>query len=125
MENVLYESKTLKVIVEPFEIPWVKVFTVEPHKEFSECSLELRMEILNMLDIVEKEMIQYFNPDKINIASFGNYLPHVHFHIQARFQQDSYFPESTWGKKMRQSDLKLDLEQFYIFLKHQLERIVR
>ena len=26
-------------------------------------------------------MLNYFKADKINIASFGNYVPHVHFHL--------------------------------------------
>jgi diadenosine tetraphosphate (Ap4A) HIT family hydrolase len=39
--------------------------------------------------------------DKINIASFGNLLPQVHWHIMARFETDSYFPEPMWGQKQR------------------------
>jgi diadenosine tetraphosphate (Ap4A) HIT family hydrolase len=73
-----------------------------------------------MVDFLEKEMISYFHPDKINIASFGNYLPHVHFHIQARFKNDSFFPEPTWGKKMRISELCLPLDDFYEQLKEKL-----
>jgi len=58
-------------------------------------------------------MLEYFEPEKINIASFGNYVPHVHFHIQARFKNDNYFPEPTWGEKQRETDLKIkDFEQF-------------
>jgi hypothetical protein len=38
----------------------------------------------------------YFNADKIDIASFGNLLPQVHWHIMARFETDSYFPEPMW-----------------------------
>ena len=121
MENVIFQGESLRVEIEPFEIPWLKIFTVTPHKEFSECSLDLRIEIIQMLDVIEKEMIGFFNPDKINIASFGNYVPKVHFHIQARFKNDSYFPEPTWGKKMRDSDLKLDMNSFYEKLSYKLE----
>jgi diadenosine tetraphosphate (Ap4A) HIT family hydrolase len=121
MENILYKNQSLRVEIEPFEIPWLKIFTIEPYKEFSECSYPLRLEILKMLDFLEKEMIGYFNPDKINIASFGNYVPHVHFHIQARFKNDSFFPEPTWGKKMREGELSLNLDDFYKQLKEKLE----
>ena len=110
MENLIYQNKFIKVEIEEFEIPWLKVFTQEPIKEFSQCSAEVKLEIFRVLDIIEKEMLGYFKPDKINIASFGNYVPHVHFHIQARFKNDSYFPEPTWGKKQR--DAKLDLKDF-------------
>lgn len=120
MADILYQNELLRVEIEPFEIPWLKIFTIKPYKELSECSFELKIEILKMLDFLEKEMIGYFNPDKINIASFGNYLPHVHFHIQARFKNDSFFPEPTWGKKMRDSELSLPLDKFYQHLKEKL-----
>lgn len=114
MENIIYENELVKVEIEEFEIPWIKIFTQEPIKEFSFCSTELKMEILRVLDISEKLMLEYFNPDKINIASFGNYVPHVHFHVQARFKNDSFFPEPTWGKKQREANLNLkDFNEFY------------
>ena len=70
------------------------------------------------LDLIEKEMISYFKPEKINIASFGNYVPHVHFHVMARFKEDSYFPEPMWGKKQRDANLTLpSFEDFYEMIK--------
>lgn len=114
MENIIYQNELIKVEIEPHEIPWLKIFTQESIKEFSYCDNDTKMEILRALDIIEKEMLEYFNPDKINIASFGNYVPHVHFHVQARFKDDSFFPEPTWGKKQRESELKLkDFNNFY------------
>ena len=114
MNNLIYSNELIKVEIEPFEIPWLKIFTIEPTKEFSQCTQLTKLEILRVLDIIEKEMIEYFKCDKINIASFGNYVPHVHFHIQARFKNDSYFPEPTWGKKQRESEMKIkDITTFY------------
>jgi diadenosine tetraphosphate (Ap4A) HIT family hydrolase len=114
MENIIYANDLVRVEIEPFEIPWLKIFTQKDIKEFSQCDNETKMEILRCLDTCEKEMIKTFNPDKINIASFGNYVPHVHFHVQARFKDDSFFPEPTWGKKQRETDLKFEnLSHFY------------
>ena len=114
MDNIIYQNSLIKIEVEPFEIPWLKIITQESIKEFSQCNDKLKTEIFRVLDIIEKEMLSYFKPDKINIASFGNYVPHVHFHIQARFKDDSYFPEPTWGKKQRKSNLNFkDSNKFY------------
>jgi diadenosine tetraphosphate (Ap4A) HIT family hydrolase len=111
---LIYENNLIKVEIEEFEIPWLKIFTQKSIKEFSQCDQETKLEILRVLDIIEKEMLNYFKPDKINIASFGNYVPHVHFHIQARFQNDSFFPEPTWGKKQRDSTIeRKDFDNFY------------
>ena len=122
MENIIYQNSLIKIEIEPFEIPWLKIFTIEPLKEFSECSNEQKNEILDKLDFIEKEMIKFFLPDKINIASFGNYVPHVHFHIQARFKNDSFFPEPIWGKKQREAKLNLEMEEFYKILKNKLNK---
>lgn len=112
--SIIYENHLIKVEIENSEIPWLKIFTQESIKEFSQCNKETKEEIWKILDICEKEMIEYFNPEKINIASFGNYVPHVHFHIMARFKEDSYFPEPMWGKKQREANLNLpDFDVFF------------
>ena len=58
-------------------------------------------------------MRKFYTPTKINIASFANYVPRVHFHVMARFESDSFFPESMWGKKQREGELNLpDFAEF-------------
>ncbi len=122
-KKIIYQNDLIKIEIEPFEIPWLKIFTQKKIKEFSQCDIKTKDSILNALDVIEKEMLSYFNTTKINIASFGNYVPHVHFHIQARFENDSFFPEPTWGKKQR--DGKLDLPNFEIFYKNIIAILTR
>jgi diadenosine tetraphosphate (Ap4A) HIT family hydrolase len=102
MSLIIYENDLIKVEIEESEIPWLKVFTQESYKEFSQTPFEVKLEIFRALDIIEKEMLSFFKPKKINIASFGNYVPLVHWHIMARFDEDTYFPEPMWGKKQRE-----------------------
>ncbi len=111
--STIYENKNIRIETEESEIPWLKIFTQNAYKEMSEVPAEIKFEIYYLLDIIEKEMIAYYNPKKINIASFGNYMPHVHWHIMARFEKDSYFPEPMWGSKQREG--KLTLPDFDIF----------
>ena len=40
-------------------------------------------------------------PTKINLASLGNLVPHLHWHIVARFDWDSHFPQPVWGAAQR------------------------
>ena len=111
--SIIYENKNIKIEIEESEIPWLKIFTQDTYKEMSEVPAEIKFEIYDLLDIIEKEMIAYYNPKKINIASFGNYMPHVHWHIMARFEEDSFFPEPMWGTKQREGNLDLpDFEGF-------------
>jgi len=118
---LVYENELVKIEVETSEIPWLKIFTQKAHKEFSDCSSEEKLEIFRLLDIIEKEMLSFFEPRKINIASFGNYMPHVHWHIMARFETDSYFPEPMWGKVQREGSYELKcFEEFLELLKEKV-----
>lgn len=99
---MIYSNSLIYIERHDSDIPWLKIFTHSQHKEFSECSREEKEMIWECLDIIEKEMLRYFNPAKINIASFGNMLPRVHWHVMARFENDSYFPEPMWGAKQRE-----------------------
>ncbi|MDD2265988.1 HIT domain-containing protein [Sulfuricurvum sp.] len=99
---MIYSNPLIYIEIHDSEIPWLKVFTHTHHKEFSECTREEKESIWESLDIIERKMLAYFKPDKINIASFGNMLPRVHWHIMARYANDSYFPEPMWGVKQRE-----------------------
>ncbi|GIT97770.1 HIT family protein [Sulfurovum sp. TSL1] len=111
--SVIYENENIRIVIEESEIPWLKIFTQHTYKEMSEVPALIKHEIYDLLDRIEKEMLSYYKPKKINIASFGNYVPHVHWHIMARFEEDSFFPEPMWGTKQRESNLKLpDFESF-------------
>ncbi len=101
----IYENKNIRIEIEASEIPWLKIFAQIPCKEMSECDAATRQQIWLLLDLIEREMLRYFKPDKINIASFANYVPQVHWHIMARYKEDSYFPEPMWGKKQREANL--------------------
>ncbi len=119
--RTVYEDQDLRIEIEKSEIPWLKVFTVAPYREMSLVPRDLRHRIYALLEVIEEEMLAYYRPAKINIASFGNYLPHVHWHIMARFENDSYFPEPMWGSKQRES--RLELPPFEIFVDRLLSRL--
>ena len=119
---MIYSNSLITIELHEAEIPWLKIFTHTPHKEFSECLPNEKTMIWECLDIIEKEMLEYFKPDKINIASFGNMLPRVHWHIMARFNDDSYFPEPMWGVKQREGSAKIaPMEPFLDKLKIKLD----
>ena len=110
---MIYEDEMIYVEREEHEVPWVKVFTKAKFKELSDCDEATLAHLWRAVLQCEKSLREFYAPDKINIASFANYVPRVHFHIQARFKNDSFFPESVWGKKMRNG--KLDLPEFSEF----------
>jgi len=115
MQNmIIYEDFSLYVEKQESEIPWLKIFTKEPYKELSDVPIGLRKKLWQTYDLIEYEMIHYYNPDKINMASFANVLPRVHIHVMARFKNDSYFPEPMWGNKQREGKIKLPKEDEFL-----------
>ena len=110
---MIYEDEMIYVEREEHEVPWVKVFTKAKFKELSDCDEATLAHLWRAVLQCEKSLREFYAPDKINIASFANYVPRVHFHVQARFKNDSFFPESVWGTKMRNG--KLDLPEFSKF----------
>jgi len=119
--NEIYKNNLIRIELEESEVPWFKIFTQMEYKEFSECSSCEKREIWRVLDVIEIAMLEFFKPIKINIASFGNYMPHVHWHIMARFKEDSFFPEPIWGLKQREGTYLLkDIDKFIELLKKKL-----
>jgi len=118
---MIYQDKQIFIEVEKSEIPWLKIFPVKKYKELSDCDPKTRKRLLDTMLLIETKMIEYYQPKKVNIAMFGNYLPHLHIHVMARFEKDSYFPEPMWGTKQRQSNLDLpSFEEFIRIIKNLL-----
>jgi len=55
-----------------------------------------RQELMMVVFEVESVMRQVLSPNKINLASLGNQVPHLHWHVIARWHDDSTFPQSIW-----------------------------
>lgn len=122
---MIYEDEFIYIEKEEFEIPWIKIFSKTPYKELSDCDEQTLRAIFKAMMLSQKLMLKYFNPTKINIASFGNYLPHFHLHIQARFENDSFFPEPTWGKKQRDGSIEIkNFDEFAQALSSELTNII-
>jgi len=50
---------------------------------------------------VEDALRALVKPDKINLASLGNQVPHLHWHVIPRFADDAQFPDPVWAAKKR------------------------
>ncbi len=46
---------------------------------------------------VEQVMRDVLAPDKINLASLGNQVPHLHWHVIPRWRDDRHFPAPVWA----------------------------
>jgi diadenosine tetraphosphate (Ap4A) HIT family hydrolase len=61
-----------------------------------------RSHLMQTVAKVETLMRHALQPTKINLASLGNVVPHLHWHVIARFADDSHFPNPIWGQAVRE-----------------------
>ncbi|MBV7453327.1 HIT family protein [Acidovorax sp. sif1233] len=71
--------------------------------EFSDLAAAERAHCMEAVTVVEQALRQHLSPTKVNIAALGNMVPHLHWHVIARFDWDSHFPSPVWAAAQRPS----------------------
>jgi diadenosine tetraphosphate (Ap4A) HIT family hydrolase len=71
--------------------------------EMTDLSHGAREHLMALVFAVEKAIRNVMYPDKINIATLGNMVPHIHWHVIPRYKDDAYFPGSAWSQKIQQT----------------------
>ncbi len=69
--------------------------------EFTDLPPSDHVPCLGAVAIVESLVRQHLQPTKVNLASLGNVVPHLHWHVIARFADDKHFPQPIWGTAQR------------------------
>lgn len=72
--------------------------------EFSDLDPLERAHCMDVVVQVEKALRQHLQPTKINLATLGNMVAHLHWHVIARFDWDSHFPAPVWAAAQRARD---------------------
>ena len=72
--------------------------------EFSDLNPLERAHCMDVVVQVEQTLRQHLQPTKINLATLGNMVAHLHWHVIARFDWDSHFPAPVWAAAQRARD---------------------
>jgi len=72
--------------------------------EFSDLPDAHRALCMEGVTAVERALREHLAPDKVNLAALGNMVPHLHWHVIARFGWDSHFPAPVWAAAQREPD---------------------
>ena len=70
--------------------------------EFSDLSAADRAHCMEVVVQVEQALRGHLQPTKINLATLGNMVAHLHWHVIARFDWDSHFPAPVWAPAQRE-----------------------
>ena len=61
-----------------------------------------RAHFMRVVFALEAALRELLRPDKINLASLGNFTPHLHWHVIPRFRDDPHYPNPIWGAATRE-----------------------
>jgi diadenosine tetraphosphate (Ap4A) HIT family hydrolase len=101
--SLIWQSENCRVVrVDDAQQPgFCRVIWNHHVREMTDLSPVEQRELMSVVFAVEAAIRQCFSPDKINLASFGNVVPHLHWHVIPRWVDDPHFPEPIWGKVQR------------------------
>ncbi len=101
--EVLWKDDAMRVVLadEPDWPGLCRVIWNAHVAEMSDLSDDERARVMTAVNIVERAMRRVLVPDKINLASLGNQVPHVHWYVIPRFTNDSRFPLPIWAPRPR------------------------
>ena len=71
-------------------------------REMTDLPAAERSQLMDAVFACESALRDLYRPDKINLASLGNQVPHLHWHVIARHAADAHFPDAVWAPRKRE-----------------------
>ncbi|MGZ5201818.1 MAG: HIT family protein [Telluria sp.] len=104
----LYRDDKLSVIAvdDPNYPGFCRVIWNDHVREMSDLAPADRILLNDVVWHVETAVREVMAPDKINVASLGNVVPHLHWHVIPRYVDDIHFPNPVWAAAVREPDQK-------------------
>ena len=102
-EQVVWEDRRCRVIqVDDEAHPgFCRVIWNEHVAEMGDLLPADQRHLLEVVLATERALRDLLQPDKMNLASLGNMVPHLHWHVIPRWRDDRHFPEPIWGQVQR------------------------
>lgn len=116
-EHIIFANDIFRIVHvhDEFYPAYFRIILNKHAAEMTDINEQDAHKIFKALLVIENQIRKILNPDKINLASLGNVVPHLHWHIIARYKNDRHFPNPIWGNVTHTdyhvSNSLLDLEQ--------------
>ena len=100
-ESLLVEGGDWRIISaeEPDYPGFLRVIWRRHVAEMSDLAEDERQRLMAVVWACERVVRRLYAPDKINLASLGNMVPHLHWHIIPRWRDDPTFPGAIWAPR--------------------------
>lgn len=102
--HVLWKDRRCRVVrVDESGYPgFCRVIWNSHVREMSDLPPADRAHCMDVVMAVERAQRRTLSPEKINLASLGNMVAHLHWHVIPRFADDPQFPQPVWGPRQRE-----------------------
>lgn len=103
-ETLVWRDSQCRVILvgDPDHAGFCRVIWSAHVAEMTDLTALEQGHLLAVVLATETALRSLMQPDKVNLASLGNVVPHLHWHVIPRFRDDSHFPDPVWGPPRRQ-----------------------
>ena len=122
----VFENDKFAVILanEPNYPGFARVIWKDHVREVSDLADEDRLLLNDAVWQLELAVREAMQPLKVNVASLGNVVPHLHWHVIPRYADDAHFPAPVWAQAVRETDAAV-LEARRALLPQLIEAITR
>jgi len=98
-DTLLWQDDRLRIIRvdEPRYPGYLRVVWQRHVAEMTDIDPMDRLHLMRTVFQVERLQRAILRPDKINLASLGNQVPHLHWHLIPRWRGDPCFPDAIWA----------------------------
>ncbi len=86
---------------------FTRVIWDEHRAEMTDLPAAERAGLMALVWCVEQTQRELLRPDKINLASLGNVVAHLHWHVIPRWRDDSHFPAPVWSVAQRDGGARM------------------
>lgn len=88
------------VLMNDLRFPWLILIPRLPNlREITDLSPTDYTKVMNEIRQAAEVVYKAFKPFKLNTAALGNMVPQLHFHVIARYENDSAWPNPIWSSK--------------------------
>ncbi len=95
--------RVVRVLDNPDHPAFWRVIWNEHVAEMTQLLEDERSTLMGVVHAVESVVCRELQPLKMNLASLGNVVAHLHWHVIARWADDPHFPQPIWGSRQRQA----------------------
>ncbi|MDP2265945.1 MAG: HIT family protein [Thiobacillus sp.] len=101
--TLLWQDTFCRIVLpaEPDYPGFLRVVVNAHVKEMSDLAVSDQEKLMRAVFAAEAALREVMQPDKINLASLGNVVPHLHWHVIPRYEDDPHFPNPVWGARLR------------------------